>query len=90
MKETILGEVSTLGETMQDIYEELVTVHKEVVRMLGLQQHCKDIFKTLINVQAAIVAIHEWTMRYKGAPLELGKNMKPHAKMEKARMRMLI
>lgn len=61
-----------------------------MVCVLGLQQQYKDFVKTLINVQAAIVVVHEWTMRYEGAPLNLGKKMKPQAKLEKARVRMLI
>ena len=50
MKAAILNEVSTLGETMQDLHEELITVHKAVVHVLGLQQQCKDFVKTLKNV----------------------------------------
>ena len=87
MRATILGEVSTLGETMRDLYEELITIHKAVVHLHDLQQHSRDFVKS--NVQAAIVVVHEWTMRYKGAPLDFGKKMKPQAELEKARVRML-
>jgi len=31
MRTPILGEVSTLGETLRDLYEELMIVHKEFV-----------------------------------------------------------
>jgi len=50
MKAAIRNEVSTLGETMQDLHDELVTVHKVVFHVLGLQQQCKDFVKTLRNV----------------------------------------
>lgn len=62
---------------MQDLYEEPFTMHKEVVCVLVLLQQCKDFVKNLKNVQVAIMDVHEWTMWYKGAPLDLGKKMKP-------------
>ena len=62
LKVAILREVSKLGETMHNIYEEIFTVHKEVVHLHGLQQQCKYFFKTLMNVQDAIVVVHEWSM----------------------------
>lgn len=37
MRAMILGEVSKLGETMWDLYEELITIHKVVVHLHGLQ-----------------------------------------------------
>ena len=33
---TILGEVSTLGETMGNVYEELMAVHKAIFHLRGL------------------------------------------------------
>lgn len=62
MKVVILNEVSKLGETMQDLYEEPFTMHKEVVCVLALQPQCKDFVKTLKNVQVAITHMHEWIM----------------------------
>ena len=37
IKVTILGEVSTLGEIMQSLYEELVTMHKEIFHLHKMQ-----------------------------------------------------
>lgn len=37
LKAAILGKVSTLEETMQNLYEELIIMHKEVVHLHGLQ-----------------------------------------------------
>lgn len=86
----IVNEVSTLGETVRDLYEEIFTMHKAVVCMLSLQKQFKYFVKTLRNVQATIIVMHEWTMQYKGAPLDLGKKMKPRAELEEERVRMLI
>lgn len=86
----ILGEVSTLGETMHNLYEDLVTMNKVVVHLHGLQQKYKYFFKTLRNLQVAIVIVHEWSMRYKVAPLDLGKKMKQHEELEKEIVRMMI
>lgn len=60
IKANILGEVSTLGDTMKNLYEELVTVHKEVVHLHCLQQKCKYQIKTLNIVQTSISIMHEW------------------------------
>ena len=57
MRATILGEVSTLGETMQDLYEELITIHKAVVHLHGLQQQSRYFAKTLKNVKVTISAM---------------------------------
>jgi len=38
MKATTLGEVLTLGKTMQNLYQEFFTMHKEIVHLHGLQQ----------------------------------------------------
>jgi len=46
----ILAEVSTLGETMQNLYEEFVRIHKEVVHLHGLHQKRKYFVKTLKNM----------------------------------------
>lgn len=62
MRESILGELSTHVETMLNIYEEIVTMHKEIVHLHGLQQHCKYTVKTLRNVQATIAIMHEFLM----------------------------
>lgn len=50
MIEMILIKVSTFGETMWNLHEEFVTVHKAVVHLNGLQQQSKDFVKTLKNV----------------------------------------
>ncbi len=62
MKASILAIVLTLGQTMWNLYEELLTMHMVAVHLHGLQQKCKDLFKTLRNVQASIVVVHEWSM----------------------------
>lgn len=90
MRVEILSEVLTLVETMQNLYEELVTMHKGVVHLHGLQQQWKDFFKTLRNVKTAIIIMHEWMMWYKGASLDLGKKMKPQVELKKERVQMLI
>ena len=73
LKETILSEVSTMGETMQSLYEEFVTMHKEFFHLHGLQHKCKDDVKTLKVVQSTVASMHEWSTQYKWALLELGK-----------------
>lgn len=73
MKATILGDKSTLGDIIENLYEEHVTMHKDIVHMHGLQQKCKDIVKMLRNVKSTIVFMHEWSIQYKMAPLQLGK-----------------
>lgn len=62
MREKILSEVLTLGETMQNLHEDLVTVHKAIVCLHGLQQQSKDFVKTLRNVQDVITYMQEQTM----------------------------
>jgi len=62
MRAVILGEVSTIGETMRDLYEELITIHKAVVHLHGLQQQSRYFAKALKNVQVSIAAMQEWTM----------------------------
>jgi len=47
---------------MQKIYDKFVTMHKEVVRVNGLQQRSKEFVQTLKNIHAAIVHVQEWTM----------------------------
>lgn len=42
---------------MKNLYEELITMRKEDVDVQGLQ-NCKDIVKTLINVQSTIDIMH--------------------------------
>jgi len=51
-----------------------------------MQQKCKYFFKTLRNVEASIVVVHEWSMQYKGALPELGKKTKQRAELKKARL----
>ena len=86
----ILVEVSTLGETMRKLYDGFITIHKAVVHFHGLQQQRKEFVKTLKNIQASIAYVQEWTMRYKGEPLDLVKKMKPHVDLEKAKVWMII
>ena len=75
---------------MRNIYEDLVTMHKKIFHLHGLQQKCKDFVKTHKSVPTVIVVVHEWSMRYKGALLDLGKKTKQQAELEKARFQMLI
>lgn len=75
---------------MWNINEELVTMHKEAVHLHELQQKSKDHVNTLKVVQSAIVAMHEWSMQYIGAPLKLGKKTMEEEELEKAKVWMLI
>jgi len=77
LKETIFGEVSKLGETMWSLYEDVVTMHKEVVLLHDMQQKCKDIVKALKSVHTTITVVCEHSMQYKGAPAELAKKIRP-------------
>lgn len=45
MRATTLGEVSTLGETMRDLYEELITIHKAVVHLHGCSNRAVTLLK---------------------------------------------
>lgn len=65
-------------------------MHKEVIHMHGLQVKCKYFVKTLRNVQAAITFVHEWSIQYKGALLELGKMKMQEVELEKTKVCMLI
>lgn len=58
----ILYEVSTLGETMQNLYDVFVTIHKAVVHLHGLQQKRKEFVKALKNIQDSITYVQEWKM----------------------------
>ena len=75
---------------MQNLYDGFITVHKEVVHVHGLQQQSNKFVQTLKKMHAAITHVQEWTMRYKGAPLDLEKKTKPQEELEKAKVQMLI
>ena len=75
---------------MWKLYEGFFTIHKAVVCLHVLQQQRKEFVKRLKNIQVSISYVQESTMRYKGAPLELVKKMKPHVEMERAKVQMLI
>jgi len=77
MRTTILAKVSTLGDTMQTLYDRFVNVHKELLRVHGLQQQSKEFIQTLKNIHAVIAYVQESKILYKGAPLDLEKKMKP-------------
>lgn len=79
-----------MGETMRSLYEELVTVHKEVFHLQDMQQKCKDNSKALKVVHTSIVFVHEWSMQYKESLPELAKKTMQHAELEKAQMWMII
>lgn len=38
IQETIYGEIQALGDTMRHIYEELVTLHKEIVPLHDMKR----------------------------------------------------
>lgn len=73
---------------MQDLYEELITIHKAIIHFHGLQQQIRDFFKW--NVQATIFIVQEWTMRHKGELLSFLEKMKPQVELEKARVQIQI
>lgn len=78
--------MSVLGDTMWNIYDEFVTVHKEVVCFNGLQKWRKEFVQTLKNIRATITHVKEWIMGYKGAPIDLEQKMKPEVELEKAKV----
>ena len=57
MKTMILVEVSTLGDTMQKLYDRFLTVHKAVVHVHGLQQQSKEFVQTLKNIHDTITHV---------------------------------
>lgn len=65
---------------MQELYENLITIRKAIVHLHGLQKQSKDFVKR--NVKARIVVVHEWTMKYKGAPITLVKKINSQAELE--------
>ena len=75
---------------MRKLYDGFFTVHKEVFHLHGLHQWRKEFVKTIKNIHVAITYVHEWTIWFKGAMLELLKKMKPQEDLEKAKVRMLI
>lgn len=75
---------------MRILYEELVTVHKVVVRLHDMQNKCKDNAKSLKVVLIAITIMHEWEMQHKGAPPKLVKKTRKDVELEKAWVQMLI
>ena len=75
---------------MDKIYEGFVTIHKSAVNFHGPWQQTKEFVKTLKKIQSSISYVKEWTMRYKGAPFDLVKKMKPQAELEKEKVWMLI
>ena len=75
---------------MQSLYEELVTMHKIIFHLNGMQQKCKYNAKALKVVHTTITFMHEWLMQYKGALHDLGKKTRQEAKLEKEKVCMLI
>lgn len=90
LKTMILGEVSTLGEKMWSLYEELIAMNNIVVDLHGLKQKHKYYVKNLKVVQSTIVSLHEWSMQYKGVLLELGNKSRKEVELEKPKVQMLI
>lgn len=75
---------------MRILYEELVTMHRVVVRLHDMQHNCKDNAKSLKVVPIAIATMREWEMHHKGAPLELVKKTRQQVELEKAEVQMVI
>ena len=90
MRKEILAKVSTLESTMQKLYYEFFIMHKVVVHLYGFQQWSRKVVQTFNGIDASIAHVQEWIMRYKRAPLYLHNMMKLQAKLEKARIHMLI
>lgn len=61
---------------MMNIYEEFLTLHKACVPWHNMQKKSQDNAKSLKVVDATIIVIHEWGMKYIGAPPELVKKIK--------------
>jgi len=57
METTILAELSTLGDTMQNLYDLFFTFHKEVVCVHELQKRRKEFVQMLKNIHAAIAHV---------------------------------
>lgn len=67
------GEVRALGSTMTNLYEELVTMHKPIVPLHDMQNKSWENTKSLKVIHATITIVHEWRMKYRGAPSDLVK-----------------
>lgn len=65
-------------------------MHKVFFQLQRLQLQWREFVTALKNVQAAIIYVHDWIMWYKEAPLTIVKMMKPQAKLEKEKVRVLI
>lgn len=68
---------------MMNLYEELFTMKKVVVPLHYMQQKSRENEKYLKVVHIAIILVHEWGMKYRGAPPELVKNTWKQAQLEK-------
>ena len=86
LKKAILDDVSSLVTIMRKFYFKFVTLHKSVVYLNGWQQCCARRARILADIHIAINHMQIWTMRYKGAPLQLPKMMKPKMVELKARI----
>lgn len=75
LKVAILGEVLTLGENMQSLYEELVIVHKAVFHLHDMKHKCKDNSKYFKAIHKTIDSMHVWSTQYNGATSELEKKI---------------
>lgn len=63
-------------------------MQKVVVHLHELYQKCKDYVKTFNVVQ--LIIVHEFSLQYKGAPLELRKKTRQEAQLEKEKVQILI
>lgn len=65
-------------------------MHKVVFRLHNKQQKWKENAKYLKVFHTTIAIVHEWSMEYKGARLELMKKKMQQTELEKTGVQMLI
>lgn len=83
-------EIQPLGDTMQQLYEEMITLHNVVVPFHAMQKRSREKVKVLKVTHAAIDVIQELGTKYKNAPPELVRKIRQEAKLERVEVRMLV
>lgn len=71
---------------MKQVYEEMITLHKEMVPLYELQEN----LKFLKTTYAVIDVIQEWGAKYLNIPAELIRKWRNEVEMDKVEIRMFI
>jgi len=66
-------ETKTLGEAMEMVYEEMSKLHHTVAPIMAIQAHTKERVAMLKEAMIALDKIHEWSVKYLGAPMVVPK-----------------